>query len=91
MDKLKRNGRINNSYDGKKIVLYRAGSRGEVVGVYDSIKDIANMEKMFNKKFAEGSIYQCLSGKVKHFVSFNHQCKVRPIAMDVNQKLNNNV
>lgn len=67
----------------EEIWLYKKGSRGEVVGIYKSIKDIVDLEKMFNNKFSSAGIYQALNGQQKSFVSYNHQCKVKPVIKKV--------
>ena len=51
------------------IVLYKKGSRGEVVGVYESVADIAELEKIHYQSFNDGNIYHCLNGEVKSFTS----------------------
>ena len=60
------------------IVLYKKGSRGEAVGVYDSVADIVELEKIHYQSFNDGNIYHCLNGVVKSFISFNHRCRVVP-------------
>jgi hypothetical protein len=68
-----------NDYSDKEIWLYKAGSFGEVVGIYKSAKDIEEVEKMFNPNFSSASIYLCINGGTKYFRSYNHQCKVKPV------------
>jgi hypothetical protein len=60
------------------IVLYKKGSRGEAVGVYESVADITESEQLFYKSFSSGIIYHCLNGISKSFVSYNHRCRVVP-------------
>lgn len=68
----------------EEIWLYKKGSRGEVVGKYKSVKDIVELERLFNKRFAVSGIYMALHGQTKSFVSFNHQCRVRPVIRKIN-------
>lgn len=60
------------------IVLYKKGSRGEVVGVYESVADIVELEKIHYHIFSHAHVTMCLTGKHKHFVSYNHRCRVLP-------------
>lgn len=68
-----------NDYSDKEIWLYKAGSRGEVLGIYQSISDIVELERIFNPQFKSSNITGIFSGHWKTFTSFNHQCKVKPV------------
>lgn len=61
-----------------EVVVYKRGSRGEVVGVYPSIKSLADEEKRFNPRFKPASIYSVLHGTSKSYFSLAHQCKAVP-------------
>lgn len=67
--------------EGEKIYLYKRGSYGEVVGIYNSVKEISSKELVLNGRFRSTTINNCLQGinKVKYFTSKYHGCKVRPI------------
>lgn len=60
---------------GEVIVLYKAGSRGQIVGVYERVNDIVELEKPFNWCFSSGSVHKCIYGNIKQFRSFYHACK----------------
>ena len=60
------------------IVLYKAGSFGEIVGIYESAKEIENIEKPFNQLFNTANVYAAVS-KNGYFRSYHHQCKVKPV------------
>lgn len=69
--------------DGEKIYLYKKGSQGEVVGIYDSVKDIVEKEKILHGRFNRRSINNCLSGRDKSFKSWYHGCFVKPVIKKV--------
>ena len=60
------------------IVLYKKGSRGEVVGVYESVRDIVEAEQIHYQLFSDNSVYRALYGGMKSFLSHNHRCRVVP-------------
>lgn len=62
--------------EGHRIALFKKGSRGEIVGWYDSIVDIVQSEKMFHPNFHSMSVYNSLKGAKRGFTSYNHQCRV---------------
>lgn len=62
----------------QEIVLYKNGSRGEVIGRYKSVMDIVDLERKFYTPFSHASVNNCLIGRSKSFTSFNHQCRVMP-------------
>lgn len=64
--------------EDEEIWLYKKGSRGEVVGIYRSVKDIVETEKLFHKNFVPSNVYMALNGQTKTFMSYNHQCRVVP-------------
>lgn len=65
-----------------ELVIYKKGSRGEVVGVYKSVKELVTLEKTLNPRFSPTNIYSCLSGHKKSFFSLYHQCKAVPKMRD---------
>jgi hypothetical protein len=65
--------------EGKKIYLYKKGSRGELMGVYESIKDIEIVEKYYYPKFRKNLVYSCLRGNSNSFTSYHHQCRVKAV------------
>ncbi len=73
----------NNIPKDHRIYLYKKDSRGEVVGIYNNVKEIASNESIYNKNFDRRSIDKCLHGKNKYFTSLHHQCKVRPVIRKV--------
>lgn len=60
------------------IVLYKRGSLGEVVAIYDTVLDIVFDEKFFNSRFKDSYVYRCLYGNCKSFTSLKYQCKIVP-------------
>lgn len=76
---LKTGHSISNDYDEKEIWLYKVGSRGQIVGIYQDVSEIVEIEKRFNKKFHPNLIYNCFIGRQNSFTSFNHQCRVKPV------------
>ncbi len=62
----------------EEIVVYKKGSRGEVVGVYPDVKSLTRLEQQYNPNFKPTAIYTCLSGGKKSYFSFLHQCKAVP-------------
>lgn len=75
----KTGSKLRTDYSDKEIWLYKKGSRGEVVGIYQSIQDIVDTERIFNIEFSESNVYGPLLGHWKYFTSLNHQCKVKPV------------
>ena len=64
--------------EDEEIVLYKKGSRGEIVGVYNSINEMCKIEQVYNGNFRLNSIWVCLAGIGKSYTSLHHQCKVVP-------------
>jgi hypothetical protein len=63
--------------DGHRIALFKRGSMGEIVGWYDSVKDMVEVERPFNPRITYACFYNLLTGKQKYYKSFNHQCHVK--------------
>jgi len=73
------NGRLSFKLkENEKIVLYKKGSRGDIIAEYLSVTDIVDSEKMFNKFFRYSNVDKALTGTSKSFASFKHQCRVVP-------------
>lgn len=59
------------------LVVYKHRSRGEVLGIHNSVSELANLENNYRAgRGFVGSIYQVINGKTKHFISFHYRCKV---------------
>jgi len=76
-------GVINNRHkqtklkDDEVIVMYKCGSYGQIVGIYECVKDIVSEERFFNKRLSFTTIYNCLYGIQKTTKSLKHQCIVK--------------
>lgn len=78
-------GVINNRHkqtklkDDEVLVMYKCGSYGKIVGVYESIADIVDAEREFNPKISPQHILNVLSGLSKSMKMFRHQCMVKVV------------
>jgi hypothetical protein len=61
------------------IVLYKAGSRGEVLDIHKSVHDIIDLENRLGRNSIGSMIYNILSGRNKSYISRHYKCKVRPV------------
>lgn len=77
--KLNRTTRQVLLHDDEVIVLFKKGSRGEVVGIVESVMEIVDTERRFNSKFSSGHIYKCLGSAKNSFTSLRHQCRIKPV------------
>jgi hypothetical protein len=65
---IRRNGAIKSSSvlkEGQVIVAFKRGSKGEVLGVYHSIREIYKKEHEYNNRFNYCSINSHLIGNTK--------------------------
>lgn len=61
--------------EGEVLVLYKKGSRGEIIGIYNSIKELGDLERKKYNGFNDVQIYHILIGRSKSYASFHHQCR----------------
>lgn len=69
--------------EDEKIFLYKKGSRGQIVGVYDCIRDIVDLERPFNILFDFHYVGRVLGGARRTFSSFYHGCRVKAVIKKV--------
>ena len=76
--------------EGEVLVLYKKGSRGEIIGIYNSVKELGDLERKKYNLFGDAQILNVLSGASKSYASFHHQCRavarVKPLS-DVQEQL----
>ena len=76
--------------DGDVLVVYKKGSRGEIIGVYETVDELVKLEQKKYAQFNSSIIYRALSGHSKAYASYHHQCRavvrIRPLA-EVREKL----
>jgi hypothetical protein len=84
---------INQLNEDECIVLFRKGSRGEVVAIYNNAADIAENEIHFNPRFSQSNIYFNLQGYTKSFKLLHLKsvvvARIRKRADIIKEDLNN--
>ena len=59
------------------LVVYKHRSLGEVLGVHNSISELAKLEDLYRStKTSSANIHHTIRGKSKFFSSFHYRCKV---------------
>lgn len=58
------------------IVAYKKGSGGEILRTYNSVKQLTEIEKVFNGSFARKTVWRCLCGRVKSVTLLHLQSRV---------------